>query len=669
MADRITHIKTFKIGFHLFLMVTLLTATISVLFVNGQAHAAGSIFYVSTTGNDSNPGTLSSPWKTIQKAANSLSPGDTVYVRGGIYKELVYLNVTGSLNGGFINFENYANEIPILDGTGITPTGSKQTFFYLSNVKYVRIKGFEMRNLKAASNSLDPAGILVANGSTNIEILNNNIHHIENSATNGNAHGIHVIGNTTATMSNITVSGNEVHHLITGWSESVTINGNVDGFMVTNNKVHDNNNIGIVVAGFYGACPGACTDQVRNGVVANNTVYRIDTSKNPAYGSGTHAAGGIYADGATKVVIERNHVYENDFGIELASENYGKATSLITVKNNLIHHNYGAGLLMGGSGSENGSARDNTASNNTLVENDSLNQGYGEIYLQNNTHDNKIVNNIIYTNAQKIVMYKINKSGTGNVIDYNLVYSPGGVSGTNWSWESKNYNSWSAYTAGTGNDNHSIFAQPLFVDKLNNDYRLQLTSSGYGGGYGLISSTNVLTEAPTPTPTPTPIETPTPAVASIGVDGSVSDWSEVSAISTGTSNIKSLKVANNDTKLFLLAQGVKMTSKTQIYINSDNIVTTGFRSDSWSSSGADYMVESGILYKYNGSGTDWSWTQKAVLIGTSEYFVKASLIELSIPLTSLGIAAGKSIGMGFLWNDSINQKLPKSGGLAKFTIK
>src|ERR1700757_4349403 len=31
----------------------------------------GMAFYVSTSGNDSNPGTLSSPWRTIQRAANS----------------------------------------------------------------------------------------------------------------------------------------------------------------------------------------------------------------------------------------------------------------------------------------------------------------------------------------------------------------------------------------------------------------------------------------------------------------------------------------------------------------------------------------------------------------------------------------------------------------------
>lgn len=33
-----------------------------------------SIYYVSKNGNDSNDGTLESPWKTIQKAADTLMP-------------------------------------------------------------------------------------------------------------------------------------------------------------------------------------------------------------------------------------------------------------------------------------------------------------------------------------------------------------------------------------------------------------------------------------------------------------------------------------------------------------------------------------------------------------------------------------------------------------------
>lgn len=45
---------------------------------------SGNIYFVATNGNDQNSGSFSSPWRTIQKAVNSLSAGDTVYVRDGV---------------------------------------------------------------------------------------------------------------------------------------------------------------------------------------------------------------------------------------------------------------------------------------------------------------------------------------------------------------------------------------------------------------------------------------------------------------------------------------------------------------------------------------------------------------------------------------------------------
>ncbi len=46
-------------------------------------------YYVSTSGSDSNPGTQSQPWKTIQKAANTVAAGDTVTVDAGTYNERI----------------------------------------------------------------------------------------------------------------------------------------------------------------------------------------------------------------------------------------------------------------------------------------------------------------------------------------------------------------------------------------------------------------------------------------------------------------------------------------------------------------------------------------------------------------------------------------------------
>jgi hypothetical protein len=57
----------------------------------GQPNSA---FYVSTAGSDSNPGTQTAPWRTVQHAADTARAGATVNVRGGVYEELVSINVS-----------------------------------------------------------------------------------------------------------------------------------------------------------------------------------------------------------------------------------------------------------------------------------------------------------------------------------------------------------------------------------------------------------------------------------------------------------------------------------------------------------------------------------------------------------------------------------------------
>lgn len=46
-------------------------------------------FFVSTTGDDSNPGTVDAPWLTMKKAVASLQPGQTLFVRGGEYHSVL----------------------------------------------------------------------------------------------------------------------------------------------------------------------------------------------------------------------------------------------------------------------------------------------------------------------------------------------------------------------------------------------------------------------------------------------------------------------------------------------------------------------------------------------------------------------------------------------------
>src|SRR5262249_60723091 len=50
-----------------------------------EAREVLSTFYVAPTGNDGAAGSSLAPWQTLQKAANTAGPGDTVLVRAGTY--------------------------------------------------------------------------------------------------------------------------------------------------------------------------------------------------------------------------------------------------------------------------------------------------------------------------------------------------------------------------------------------------------------------------------------------------------------------------------------------------------------------------------------------------------------------------------------------------------
>ena len=57
-------------------------------------------YYVSTSGNNSNNGSASSPWRTISYAMqSSLKPGDVVVVKAGTYNESVTISKGGSAAG------------------------------------------------------------------------------------------------------------------------------------------------------------------------------------------------------------------------------------------------------------------------------------------------------------------------------------------------------------------------------------------------------------------------------------------------------------------------------------------------------------------------------------------------------------------------------------------
>jgi len=112
--------------------------------------------FVSTTGSDTNTGTIDSPFLTIGKGINSMVAGDTVFIRGGVYSlsSTISISKVGSDTGWYYLYA-YPGERPLLDFSTQTSSDGIKV-----NGKYFHVYGIDIKN--SAHN-----GIAV-NGSYNI---------------------------------------------------------------------------------------------------------------------------------------------------------------------------------------------------------------------------------------------------------------------------------------------------------------------------------------------------------------------------------------------------------------------------------------------------------------------------------------------------------------------
>ena len=452
---------------------------------------SSSTFYVSNTGDDSNPGTREAPWRTIQHAADTALPGNTILVRGGLYAERLNVSVSGDADRGYITLRSHPGETAILDGGNLVVPDGRSAMISLQDRSYIRIEGFEVRNYRISNRRCTPAGIFIRGEGSNIEILNNNVHHIEQNYPNkgGNAFGIAVYGTGgRVPISRLAIRGNEVHHLKTGSSESVVVNGNVTDFRIDHNVIHDNNNIGIDVIGHERTAPDPDVDRARDGVVSRNLIYNITSRGNPAYGDEENSDG-VYVDGGTHVLIEQNTIHNVDFGIELASEHKDRTTSYVTARNNLIYACHTAGISIGGYDAERGITEYCTIVNNTLYRNDTSNWGAGEFQMQYYMAGNVFKNNILVAGPHGLLT--VSKSGRMQgkeptvVMDYNLYFSPLRPDASIFGFDESSHTGFNNYVEATGNDRHSRFADPRFVNPSADDFRLRGDSPAIHAGEDL----------------------------------------------------------------------------------------------------------------------------------------------------------------------------------------
>ena len=119
----------------------------------------GSTYYVSTTGDDGDAGTIVAPWATWGKAftSTSVNAGDTVFIRGGVYNITVtngdgYSVTRAGTSNNWIVYTNYPGETPILDCYNADPVSTNYNSGIIASTvggaNYIKFRGLIVRNLR-----------------------------------------------------------------------------------------------------------------------------------------------------------------------------------------------------------------------------------------------------------------------------------------------------------------------------------------------------------------------------------------------------------------------------------------------------------------------------------------------------------------------------------------
>lgn len=424
-------------------------------------------YFVSTTGNDENSGTLASPWRTIQKAVTTVTPGCVVNIMEGTYCEEVNVKVSGT-SDKYIVIKNYNDQEVIISGNN-----SAKQLMLLNGVSYLKIKGLIFADCLGSYS----VGLKISNtsdeSSHHIEVESNTFKNLYATSTadyppNVYAGAITVAGyHASKAINNITIKRNTIKDCRTGWTEAIGITGNIDGFVVSNNVVTNTGNIGINASGHWGISSNPDTDYPRNGVISEN---RVSYCKSPVEGGA-----GIYLDGSSNMLVEKNISHNNVYGITVGCEVTNNTARNNIIRNNVCYNNEGFGIGIAGWSPQRRVIKDCQIINNTTFGNaTATNKKYlGEIALIS-TSNTVVKNNIFYsTNSYSNILY-VDDKDENLELSFNNYYCSS--SNFNFFWKGVSYTVLDQYKNAIGNDLTSTFSDPLFANMELYDFQLGASS-------------------------------------------------------------------------------------------------------------------------------------------------------------------------------------------------
>ena len=372
-------------------------------------------YYVSNGGDDNNPGTEDHPWQTIQKAADMIGAGDTVYVRSGTYPEHVQPQNSG-IAGSEIIFSAYPGEIATIDGSSID-LPEWAGLFDVSGHDFIQVNGFQVIN---SGPTIHNPGIL-ADTCSHIMIKSNTVHHTSDS-------GIMIWNSHT-----VVVDSNEVSDACYNmYNECITAGASND-LDILNNHVHDSPKEGICVK------DGSFNARVYNNIVHDTEAVGFYVDAQAVYTHDIEVYGNISYDGV-------------EDGFAVASE-VGGLLENVWVYNNIAYHNGWVGFHVSDCCIETHPMQGIYLINNTSYDN-GIDWG-GGIALPNPQAQNVVIRNNIVSQNLSFQLAVASEVPTGNYsVDHNLI---------------------DGYRAGEGEiyGNDYVEGDPMFRDAAHADFHIQ----------------------------------------------------------------------------------------------------------------------------------------------------------------------------------------------------
>jgi parallel beta-helix repeat protein len=267
------------------------------------------VYYVSTTGSDTNPGTSSAPFKTFAKAITVLKPGDTLQVMPGRYTESMRLTASGTASAPITVNGNGA----ILDMQGVKTTGMK------ISGSYINVSHFEITGAMDAGIGIPGKFVTVRNNIVHDNVTENGVGTCGIADSYASALKVGVGGQ------NITIEGNTVYN---NCGEGIAVTRGVN-VVVKNNTVYDN------------FAPNIYVDNSPYTTVQDNLVYctgarlRRDGKRPTAIGLGEEFYEGWGAQ-MHDVLVTGNTVRDCGKGIGAFDSEVGGTLTNVTITKNYI---------------------------------------------------------------------------------------------------------------------------------------------------------------------------------------------------------------------------------------------------------------------------------------------------------------------------------------------